>query len=112
MRKLITSVVLAVATLSATSPAMAWGAREQGIVAGVVGTLIVQQLVRPPVVVAAPPPVPVPVVPWNPAVPVSPVVPYYPGTVYPDYIYRPMFKSVDVWVPECYCYRTMTVQVR
>lgn len=109
MRKLITSVALVLATV-ASHPAMAWGAREQGIVTGIVGTIIVQQLVRPPVVVL-PMPAPVPVVPWNPAYPAGPVVPYYPGTMYPDYIYRPMYKSVDVFIPECQCWRTVQVRV-
>jgi hypothetical protein len=116
MRKLFLSAVLAVVSLSATGQAHAWGAREQGIVTGIVGTIVAQQLFRPPVVVAPPPvaavPVPVPVPPPV-AYPVAPpMVPYYPGTVYPDYIYRPMFKDVDVWIPECQCYRTMRVQIR
>lgn len=113
MRKVIASAALVLATVS-SHPAMAWGAREQGIVTGIVGTIVAQQLFRPPVVVAPPPvaaPVPAPVVPWNPAVPVSPVVPYYPGAMYPDFIYRPMYRDVDVWIPECQCWRTMRVRV-
>lgn len=126
MRKAIASAALVLATV-ASHPAMAWGAREQGIVTGIVGTIVAQQLFRPPVVVAPPPPVavpgpvpvappvyapaPVPVVPWNPAQPYGPVVPYYPGTVYPDFIYRPMYKDVDVWIPECECWRTTRVRV-
>lgn len=115
MRTVIASAVLALATVS--QPAMAWGEREQGIVTGIVGTIVAQQIFRPPVVVAPPPvavpaPAPVPVVPWNPAYPTGPVVPYYPGTVYPDYIQRPMYRSVDVWVPECQCWRTVQVRVK
>lgn len=124
MRKSIALAVLAVTAAVATTPAMAWGDREQGILLGIGGTLLAQQLVRPPVVVApgygpapvynappytgyAPPVMPVPSAPVYGA----PVVPYYPGTVYPDFIQRPMYKAVDVFVPECNCYRTMMVRI-
>lgn len=127
MRKTLAVVLLAATTLTAVSPAMAWGEREQGIVTGVVGTIIAQQIFRPPVVVAqgypqaqgyvqgygpqpgyGPPPVV-----YAPAPPVygPPMVPYYPGTVYPDFIQRPMYKPVDVFIPECNCYRTMNIRI-
>lgn len=80
----------------AASPAHAWGAREQAATAGIASVLLYQQITQPRVYVQPPP---------------QPVVPYYPGTVYPDYIYRPMYKAVDVFVPECQCYRTILVQV-
>jgi len=108
MRKLITSVALTVVMLSAASPAMAWGAREQGIVTGVVGAVIVQQLMQPRVIVAAPPPPPLYIV--NPGYPPR-VVPYYPGMSSPDFIHRPMYRSVDIFIPECNCYRTIEVRV-
>ena len=43
MKKLIAITALA-ATIS--SPAMAWGDREQGILTGIVGTLIIQDIQR------------------------------------------------------------------
>lgn len=36
---------------------------------------------------------------------------YVPGRVYPDYIYRPMYKMVNVFVPECNCNRTIKVRI-
>lgn len=100
MRKFITAV-LAATTMVAATPAMAWGEREQGALAGVVGTIVLQQISRPPVAVVAPAPVPVG----------PPMVPYYPGSVYPDYTYRPMYKAVDIFFPDCQCYRTVMVRV-
>jgi len=100
MIKVLTAALIASTTLMAVSPAMAWGPREQGIVTGIVGTIVAQQIFRPPVVVAPPPVYAGP-----------PMVPYYPGTVYPNYTYRPMYKSVDVFIQECNCYRTMQVRV-
>lgn len=46
MRKIVITVVALVAMLLSTS-AFAWGAREQGILAGVAGLWTVQQLTRP-----------------------------------------------------------------
>ena len=43
MKKIITIAALA-ATLS--TPAMAWGEKEQGILAGILGTLIIQDIQR------------------------------------------------------------------
>jgi hypothetical protein len=96
----------------------------QGIVTGIVGTIVAQQIFRPPVVVVpqgvpmqpgyAPGYAPqgVPMQPGYAPGYAPPMVPYYPGTVYPDFVYRPMFRDVDVWIPECQCYRTMRVQIR
>lgn len=96
MRKLIAATLLA-ATVS--TPALAWGDREQAALAGtVIGYVIGQQQNQPrPYVQPAPvyqqPPV------------------YVPGVVYRDYNYRPMYKMVDVFIPECNCYRTVQVQI-
>lgn len=38
-------------------------------------------------------------------------VEYHPGTVYHDFIYRPMYKMVTVYIPECKCERTVKVRV-
>ena len=46
MRKLLASVLITTSSLGSTS-AMAWGAYEQGIVTGIAGTIITQQLIRP-----------------------------------------------------------------
>lgn len=110
MRKIIALASLIAA--ASTAPAHAWGEREQGIVTGIVGTIAIQQLFRP-VVPVYPGTIPPVVVPQY-APPVVPVVPYYPGTVYPDYIYRaprPMYRGVDVYIPECNCYRTIMMRV-
>jgi hypothetical protein len=96
MRKLI-AVTLLAATVSA--PALAWGDREQAALAGtILGYVIGQQQNQPrPYVHPAPvyqqPPV------------------YVPGVVYRDFIHRPMYKAVDVYIPECNCTRTVMVQV-
>ena len=53
MKKLVLA-----AALIASTPAFAWGDREQGILAGVIGTMILQNtgvIQRPPVVVQQPP---------------------------------------------------------
>lgn len=36
---------------------------------------------------------------------------FVPGRVYPDYIYRPMYKLVSVYVPECKCSRNLKVRI-
>lgn len=86
-------------SLAVATPAMAWGDREQGIVAGAAGLWAIQQLSRagqPQVVYQgapvyqAPPPV------------------YYPQ---PSYTYRPMYRAVDVFDSGCQCYRTVMVQI-
>ena len=53
MKKLVLA-----AALIASTPAFAWGDREQGILAGIIGTMILQNngvIQRPPVVVQQPP---------------------------------------------------------
>lgn len=53
MKKLVLA-----AALIASTPAFAWGDREQGILAGVIGTMILQNtgvIQRPPVVLQQPP---------------------------------------------------------
>lgn len=96
MKALLFTLMLAVSL-----PAYAWGDREQGIVAGALGAIVLDRILRPQ------PPQQYPPVQYPPV----PVVPYYPGTIYPDYIYRPMYKEVQIFVPECNCYRTVLVQV-
>ena len=93
----IKNLVMAIA-LVVTAPAYAWGEREQGIVTGVAGTLLIQKLNQNQRVYQHP-------------VYVQPPVYYYPEVVYPEYTYRPMFKFVDVYIPECGCYRTIKVRV-
>lgn len=87
-------------TFSISSPSFAWGDREQGIVTGIAGTLLWQHLAQPKGYASVPT-----------AYPATLSVPYYPGTVYRDYTYRPMYKAVDVFIPECNCYRTVMVQI-
>jgi hypothetical protein len=68
-----------------STPAYAWGPREQGILAGVAGLWVYQQLSRPPVAVYQQPPVvvaPPPVVYQQPPVVVAPPTVYvYPTNV-------------------------------
>jgi hypothetical protein len=85
MKKIL--VTIAVITSFWSSQAFAWGAREQGILSGVAGLWVYQQLSRPPVAVYQQPPVvvsPPPVVYQQPPVVVSPppVVYQQPPTVY------------------------------
>ena len=98
------SKMLAVIGLSVavSTPAMAWGDREQGILAGAAGLWAIQQLNR----VGQQPPV---VYQGNPA-PVYQAPPpvYYPQ---PSYTYRPMYRAVDVFDSGCQCYRTVMVQI-
>lgn len=100
--KLFTKVVAAaVLAASVSTPAFAWGDREQGILAGAAGLWAIQQLNRAgqPQVVYQGSPAPV----YQTAPPV-----YFPQ---PSYTYRPMYKAVDVFIPECNCTRTVMVQV-
>ena len=55
MKKIL--VTIAVITSFWSSQACAWGAREQGILSGVAGLWVYQQLSRPPVAVYQQPPV-------------------------------------------------------
>lgn len=75
MKKLIVSALIATAAV----PALAWGDREQGALAGIVGTIILQNVMRnnqPPVVQQYPQP---------------PVVQQYPQ---PSYPYPPVVINV------------------
>jgi hypothetical protein len=97
MKKTIT-LVAAGLTLAFATSAHAWGPREQGALAGIAGTLIFQHITQPHVQAAPVQPAPVYVEP--------------PRYVYPaPHVQRPMFKHVDVYIPECNCYRTIYVQV-
>lgn len=101
MRKLIAAVLLTIATIV---PAHAQhGHHHHGhggggnwvaplVIGGIVGAVIANQ--NRPVYVTPPPP-----------------VIYYPGQVYPDYTYRPMYRMVDVYIPECGCTRSVQVQI-
>jgi hypothetical protein len=92
MYKLVAVSLLAVAS----SSAFAWGDREQGALAGaVIGFIIGQNQPRQYV---------------HPA-PVYQPPAHVPGIVYRDYTYRPMYKAVDIYIPECNCTRTVMVQV-
>lgn len=54
MKKVLVGLILTVTVTSA----YAWGAREQGILTGVIGTIIVQKVMEPkPAPVYVPPPV-------------------------------------------------------
>lgn len=100
MRKILTTAILAAAI---ASPAFAWGDREQGALTGfVIGTIIGQQHQRPAYPVYTPPPVYTPAPVYLP----PPVVYTYPQHV-------PTFRQrVDVFIPECNCYRTIEVITR
>ena len=93
-------VILAVLTALFVIPAHADGHHHGGgnwvapfVGGAVIGAIIAQpRYIQPPVVY-------------------NPPVYFTPGTVYPDYIYRPVYREVSIFVPECNCYRTITVQV-
>jgi|SaaInl59LU_5_DNA_1037362.scaffolds.fasta_scaffold12613_4 hypothetical protein len=46
MKKFIAITALAATVATASSPAMAWGDREQGALAGIIGTIIFQDIYR------------------------------------------------------------------
>lgn len=100
MKKVVVAALVALIAM----PAFAWGPREQGALAGIAGTLLFQHITRDgaqpaPPVYSAPPPVYAP----------APV--YRSRDVHPDYIHRPMYRAVDVYIPECNCVRTIMVPV-
>jgi len=100
MNKIVAVLVL---SLIATTPAFAWGEREQGVLTGVAGLLLLQHVAKPNIE-AQPPHVyghsPV----WE--------YPHYsPSYHRPTYIHRPMYKAVDIYFPECNCYRTVMIQI-
>lgn len=130
MRKTLAAVLLAATTLTAVSPAMAWGTREQGALIGAASVLGIQALVgalAPPVYVPAPvyaPPVYGPPVGYG--YPTYPAYPVVPGPSYPTpmavvpspYIpppgtpYSPRYRSVDMYFADCNCTRTVMVPDR
>ncbi len=84
MRKLL---IVGLATVAMSTSALAWGDREQGALAGIVGTLIFQNATQPR---------------YNQPVYTQPPIVYthpqqYPGVVFPTYTHRPMYKMVDVF---------------
>ncbi len=100
MRKFLV-VGLIAAAMSTTACAQHHGHHNHGgsgnwvaplIIGGVVGAVIANQnrpvYTQPPVVYEQ--------------------VPVY---TYPQYNYRPMYKMVDVFIPECSCYRSVQVQI-
>lgn len=94
MKKLV-AVSAILATLM-SSPAMALGDVERGALYGIAGLWTFQQLSRigqpyygPPPIASYP----------TPAAPIG------------GYTYRPMYRAVDVFIPECNCYRTIMVQI-
>jgi hypothetical protein len=98
MKKIIITICL----LFVASNAYAWGALEQGILWGIGGTLVTQQVIRgyqqPQTVYV------------QPAYPQHPDGYYY--TPAPSrFTHRPMYRAVDIWIPECGCYRTVMVQI-
>ena len=103
MKKILTLVTMTIAILVITaSSAFAWGALEQGILWGIGGTLVGQQIIRQhqqPVYVQQ-----VPVYPQHPQG-------YYYQPTPNRFTYRPMYRIVDVWIPECQCYRQVMIQV-
>jgi hypothetical protein len=78
--------LLAVALIGSllSAPAMAWGDREQGILAGAAGLWLIQRLNQPPVVVQQAPQFPVPQ---------GPMIGQYPTNPYP-YILVPQCRQV------------------
>ena len=139
MRKTLAAALLAVTTLTAVSPAMAWGTREQGALIGAAGVLGFQALVGaltgppvaygypapaygPPPVAYGPPPVaygyPAPVYAPQPYGYVAPAPGYaIPPAVVSPYAppglpYSPRYRAVDVYYPECNCTRTVMVPDR
>ena len=95
-------IILTICLLFVTSNAFAWGALEQGILWGIGGTLVGQHIIRqnqPQTVYV------------QPAYPQHPQGYYVPAPYYNRHTYRPMYKAVDIWIPECGCYRTVLVQI-
>ena len=103
MKKLVLSIALAA---SASTPAFAWGDREQGILAGVIGTMILQNtgvIQRPPVVVQQPP-----VVVQQPPV----VIQQQPVYTLPRAQQgTPVYERRTQWDPNCNCYIVVYNQI-
>ena len=103
MKKLILSLALVAAT-----PAFAWGDREQGAVAGILGTLILQnsgviprpaQIYQPGVVIQQQPPVYI----NTPPVYNLPRPRHYGAT--------PLYEKRSQWDPNCNCYIVVYNQI-
>jgi hypothetical protein len=97
MKKVILCALLVVLPPTAS----AWGEREQGILAGIAGTLLLQNINQPRYGYA----------PYQPPVVYHEQHIHHHRPVYPAYQYRPMYKFVDIYVPECGCYRSVKVPV-
>lgn len=94
-------ILMTMAILSITSSAFAWGALEQGILWGIGGTLVGQQIIRQNQPQAV-------------YIQQVPVYAQHPQEYYYQpsrFTHRPMYRMVDVWIPECGCYRTIQVQI-
>lgn len=87
---------IAVALAITAAPAYAWGDREQGVLTGVAGLWVFQQLNKAG---QQQPPQPQVVTP----------APVY--VVPQPYTHRPMYKMVDIYIPECNCTRSVLVQI-
>lgn len=100
MKKLILSLTLVIAT-----PAFAWGDREQGAVAGILGTIILQNSG----VLSKPQPQQAPVIVQQPvyinSYPVYnlPRAPYHGAT--------PLYEKRSQWDPNCNCYVVVYNQI-
>lgn len=96
--KKIKVITFVICLLFITSNAFAWGALEQGILWGIGGTVVTQQIFRP----------------QPQQVYVQPVYPQHYQQYYEPvsnrFTHRPMYRAVDIWIPECGCYRTVMVQ--
>jgi hypothetical protein len=81
-----------------STPVMAIGDIERGVLYGIGGLWAIQQLNRAGQSPQQPQTY------GNPPV----AVPTYPNR---SYIHEPIYKAVDVYIPECSCYRTFMIQV-
>lgn len=101
MKKLILSLALVAAT-----PAFAWGDREQGAVAGILGTLILQNsgvMQRPAPVYQPPVVIQQPVYTNTPPVYNLPQPRHYGAT--------PLYEKRSQWDPNCNCYVVVYNQI-
>ena len=108
MNRIAKFVAAAAVAASVTTPALAWGDREQGALAGIVGTLILQNVMRPQVVTV---PNSGPVYAPQPHVHVPQVIVPNPHVYVVPSPIRTYTRRVDVFIPECNCYRTVEVQI-
>lgn len=104
MKTLIAAVVLSMAVPYQANAGGNFDDSEM-LAAGVLGAIIGGQVVRnrqAPTVIQAP------------AQPIYQAYPEYYETrsYYYESYHRPMYRSVDIWIPECGCYRTVRVRVQ